>query len=456
MGVNIAKQLAEKLRTESGGATMGVILLDEMVKQGIKHIASGASPILLKRGLDKARDDALNAIDKLATAVKTDEEVKNIATVSASGDTAIGEMIVEGMQKVGRTGVIIVEEAKGIESSIELIEGMQFDRGYLSAHFCTNADKMIVEMNGASILLIDKKISNIHELLPILQASAASGKPLLIVADDIEGDVLSTLVVNKMQGRLKVAAVKAPGFGDRKKEMLQDIAALTGATVISEDLGMKLQESGPENFGNVEKITITKDDTTLVCSGNEDAVQGRLKQIEQQLENSENTYDKEKLEERKARLTSGIAALRIGAATEPELKTRKQILEQSLHSTKAAIESGTVPGGGVALLHAADSLNELSGDENLGMQAFKKALEAIIKQLAENSGLDGSVILSEVREKGKNYGFNANSEKVEDLIKAGVVDPAGVIKEIIIQACSAAGLVLISEALILDAEADES
>ncbi len=331
LGVSIAKEVVQKIKETSGdGTTSATLILRTLVENGIKHIASGASPIMVKRGMDKAVQAVIASLEKMAKPVKTSDEIRSIATVSASGNEEIGKLIADAMDKVGKAGVITIEEAKGIETTIEIVEGMQFDRGYLSPYFCTNAEKMIVEMNDCSILITDKKLSNIHEILPLLQSVAASGKELLIIAEDIEGDVLSTLVVNRLRGSLKVAAVKAPGFGDRRKAMLQDIAALTGGTVISEETGMSLQETTVDLLGHGEKITITKENTTIISQQNGDAVSSRIKQIENEIEASTSKYDKEKLEERKAKLSGGGAVIKIGAATEPEMKQKKQIAEDSL------------------------------------------------------------------------------------------------------------------------------
>lgn len=399
LGVSIAKEVVQKIKEKSGdGTTTGIVLLRALVEAGVKHIASGASPILLKRGMDKAIETVLSSIDKLSRAIKTDAEIRSIATVSASGNAEVGNLIAEAMEKVGRKGVITIEEAKGIDTTIELVEGMQFDRGYLSPYFCTNADKLIVEMADANILLVDKKISSVHELLPILQATAASGSELLIVAEEIDGDALSTLVVNKLRGVLKVCAVKSPGFGDRRKALLQDIAVLTGATVISEEMGGSLKDAGPDVLGHAEKITVSKDKTTLISSGNEEAVKQRIAQIDAEIGRTESTYDIEKLEERKAKLAGGVAVIRIGAATEPEMKQKKQIAEDSLNSTRAAVEEGIVPGGGIALLRGIAALKslKLSGDEQLGVQIVAQTLKAPLTQIVNNSGQDGSVVVAEL------------------------------------------------------------
>lgn len=459
MGVSMAKEVAQKIKETSGdGTTTGTLLLRALVDNGVKLIAAGASPINVKRGMEKAVEAVVKELEKSAIPVKDSKDIRNIATVSASGNQEIGSLIADAMEKVGKQGTITIEEAKGTDTTIEVVEGMQFDRGYLSAYFCTNQDKMTIEMTNAKILLIDRKVSNIHELLPVLQATATTGAELLIIAEDIEGDALSTLVVNKLRGTLKVAAVKSPGFGDRRKAMLQDIAVLTGATVVSDDTGMSQKEIPADALGTAEKVSINKESTIIVSdSHSHEQVQHRIKQIENEIATCTSSYDKEKLEERKAKLSGGVGVIRVGAATEVELKKRKQEFEDSLNSTKAAIESGIVPGGGVALLHASKAIDslKLKGDEAAGAKIVKYACETPLKQIVSNAGLDGSVILSEVLLSKPNFGFNALSEKIEDLVKAGVIDPAKVVKNSLTYAASVAGIVLISEALIIDAPDDK-
>lgn len=456
MGVSMAKEVVQKVKEKCGdGTTTSILLLKALCEAGIKQIAAGASPIGIKRGIEKALEAILKEIEKAAIPIKNQKEIQNIATASASGNHEIGEMIAAAMEKVGKSGVITIEEAKGTESSIELVEGMQFDRGYISAYFCTNADKMIVEMSqNPQILIVEKKISNIHEILPVLSTIATSGKELLIIAEDVDADALSTLVVNKLRGTLKVVAVKAPGFGDRRKAMLEDIAVLTGATVVSEETGTSLKEISASVLGSAENITVTKEHTIIVNGkGKPKEIQARLKQIENEIENCQNNYDKEKLEERKAKLSGGVAVIRVGAATEPELKQKKQMFEDSLNSTKAAIEEGIVTGGGVALLRASEAIGKLKleGDELLGAKIFKSACEAPLKQIVTNAGLDGSVLLAEIKPLKPHFGFNALTETVEDLMAAGIVDPAKVIKNILTHAVSVACIVIISEALIGEA-----
>lgn len=459
MGVSMGKEVVQKMKEACGdGTTRATLLLGALVENGIKVIASGASPISVKRGIDKAVDAIVKEIDKQAIPVQSDREILSIANVAASGREEVGSMIAEAIKKVGKNGVITIEEAKGTETTLEMVEGMRFDRGYISSYFCTNVDKMTVEMENPQILLIDRKINSIHELIPVLQAVAATGRHLLIIAEDIEGDALSTLVVNKLRGTLKVAAVKAPGFGDRRKAMLEDIAVLTGGAVISEETGMSLKEIPTSALGSAEKILITKEHTTIMNgAGKAEAIQARIKQIENEISKATSSYDKEKLEERKAKMSGGVAVIRVGAITEVELKPKKQLFEDSLNSTKAAIEGGIVPGGGVAFIRASQAVNKLKleGDEAIGAKIVAAACDAPLKQIVFNAGHDGLVVLAEVRQASPNVGFNVISEKIEDLVAAGVVDPAKVIKNALTYAASMAGIVLISEALIGDAEEEE-
>ena len=458
MGVAIMKEAVQKIKEKCGdGTTTGTLLLRTLVENGLKYVSAGASPISLKRGMEKAVDAVIEELEKMALPVKEKKEIINVASVSASSNTEVGEIIAEAIEKVGREGVITVEEAKGMQTTIEIVEGMQFDRGWVSSYFCTNTEKMIVEMNNASILLVDKKISSIHDLLPILQSIASTGKELVIVAEDFETEVLSTLVVNRLRGSLKAVAIKAPGFGDNRKAVLQDIAVLTGATLVSSDMGVNLRDSDASVLGACEKVVITKDATTIVSSqGVKEDIAARVKQIEGEIKKSTSEYDKKKLEERKAKLSGGVAQIRVGAATEPELKNKKQSFEDSLNSTKAALESGIVPGGGVALLFAANAIKKLnlSGDELLGAKIVQQACETPIRQIVFNTGRDSSVVLAEIMKKGMPFGYNALTEEVEDLIATGVIDPVKVVKSAILYASSAAGITMISEALIADAKED--
>jgi chaperonin GroEL len=461
MGVSMAKEVVQKVKEKCGdGTTMSVLILKALCEAGIKLIAGGASPISIKRGMEKALDLALKEIKKNAIPVKSQKEIENIATASSSGNQEIGMMIAQAMEKVGKNGVTTIEEAKGTETTIEMVEGMQFDRGYISAYFCTNSERMTVELNqNPQILLLDKKISNVHEILPILSTIATAGRELLIIAEDVEADALSTLVVNKLRGTLKVAAIKAPGFGDRRKAMLEDIGILTGATVVSEESGVSLKEISDSLLGSAEKIIISKDHTVIINGiGTQKAIQARIKLIESEIATCKSSYEKEKLEERKAKLSGGVAVIRVGAPTESELKQKKQIFEDSLNSTKAAVEEGVVTGGCVALLHAGAAISslKLEGDEALGAKMLKQACETPFKQIVANAGLDGSVLLAQVRECGPHFGFNALTNTIEDLMAAGIVDPAKVLINVLMHAVSAAGIVILSEALIGEAPEEET
>lgn len=459
MGVSMAKEVASKLKDKCGdGTTTGTILLDAMVQLGIKYIAAGASPIGLKRGIEKAVDAIVKDLEKIAIPVKGSKDTKNIATVSASGNEEIGEMITQAIDKVGKEGVVTIEEAKGTETVIEIVEGMRFDRGFISAYFVTNQEKMVVEMENPAILIVDKKIASIQEILPILQAVATAGRELLIICEDLEADALATLVVNKIRGILKVAAVKAPGFGDRRKAMLQDIAVLTGGVLISEEAGIQLKDATAEILGSCDRLIINKETTTLVGGkGNHAEIEGRIKQIEREHETATSSYDKEKLVERKAKLKGGVAVIRVGAATEPELKQKKQMFEDSLNSTKAALEEGIVAGGGMALFRSSKVVKslKLEGDEALGGSLVELACEAPARQIILNAGCDGSVMIAQLQDQSTNMGFNAMNDQIEDLVQSGVIDPVKVVKNALTHAGSVAGIVLISEALIGDAEEDE-
>jgi chaperonin GroEL len=461
MGVSIGKEVAAKMKEICGdGTTTSILLLRALVQNGVKNVASGSSPINIKRGMDKALEAILKEIDSFAISIKEDEEIYNIALASSSGDANIATTIAEAIKKVGKEGVITIEEGKATETTVEIVEGMQLDRGYLSSYFATNAETLSAEMHDVRILVTDKKIVSIQEILPILQGVASAGQELLIIADDIEGDALSTLVVNKLRGTLKICAIKAPGFGDRRKALLEDIAILTGATLVSEETGIYLKDATASLLGSAEKMTITKDKTTIIGGkGSKAALEMRIKQIEAEKERTTSSYDKEKLEERKAKLSGGVAVIRVGAATEPAMKQKKQLFEDSLNSTKAALEEGIVAGGGIALLHASKAaltLN-LQGEEALGVHILIKACEAPFHQLVSNAGFDSLIILEQATTQGPNFGFNALSETVEDLLKAGVLDPAKVVKNGIKFAVSSAGIVLLSEALIGNApeEKDE-
>lgn len=459
MGASLGKEVASQMKEKCGdGTTSSILLLRALVQGGVKNIASGSSPILLKRGMDLALESLLQELDKQALSIKTEKEIRNIATASASGNESIGDCIAKAFEKVGKSGVITIEEGKGTDTSIELVEGMQFDRGYVSPYFCTNNEQMKTEMHNAKVLVTDKKISSIQEILALLQGVASTATELLIIAEDLEGDALSTLVVNKLRGTLKVCAVKAPGFGDRRKALLEDIACLTGATLISEDAGHLLKDATVDLLGSAEKIVVTKEHTTIVGGkGTAASIQTRIKQLETELTKATSSYDKEKLEERKAKLSGGVAVIRVGAPSEPEMKQKKQMFEDSLNSTKAALEEGIVIGGGCALLRAARTVSiNLQGDEALGAKIVLLASDAPFKQIVMNAGLDSSVILGEVLSQGLCFGFNAMSEKVEDLFIAGVVDPTKVVKNALRFAISTAGVVILSEALIGNAPEEET
>ncbi|MBS0622666.1 MAG: chaperonin GroEL [Verrucomicrobia bacterium] len=460
MGAKLAREVGNKIKDIAGdGTTTGTILLRAIVEGGLRQVAAGVSPISLKRGIEQALEVVVREIEQAATPVETTEQICNIATVSASGDREIGELITEALTRVQQKGVVTIEEGKGTETKLEVVEGMRFDRGYLSPYFCTNGEKLLVEMNEVSLLLVDKKIGSIQELLPILQIIASTGRQLLIVAEDIEGDALATLVVNRLRGTLKVCAIKAPGFGDRRKAMLEDLAILTGGSVISDETGKPLKNATLDQLGFAEKVIIDKEGTTIIQGGGETAaIQARVVQLGREMEVAKSSYDREKLEERCAKLSGGVAVVRVGAPTESEMKEKKQRMEDSLDSTQAALESGFLPGGGVALLRAADAVDALKLDpeEARGALILKMACEAPIRQLCANAGVDGSVIVQQVRQKSGSFGYNVMTEQMEDLLKTGVIDAAKVVIAGITHAASVAALVLLSEVLIGDAEDGES
>lgn len=460
MGASIAKEVASKMKETCGdGTTTTILLLGSLVEQGVKNISSGTSSILVKRGMDIAANAIISHLEKQAVSVSKSNEIAEIASSSASGDLEIGKMIAEAFEKVGKEGVISIEEAKETESSIELVEGMQFDRGYLSSYFCTNTEKMIVEMTNPRILVTDRKITTIQEILPLLQEAAASTQEVLIIADDLEGDALSTLVVNRLRGTLKVCAVKAPEFGDRRKAMLEDIATLTGAELISEDTGTNLKDVGISCLGRAKKIVINKDTSTIVAGeGNCKAIQNRIQKIQTEVEQSDDTYDKEKLQERKAKLSGGIAVLRVGAATEPALKQRKQLFEDSLNSTRAAVEQGVVVGGCVALLRAAEAVSKkvaLTKEESVGSRIVFEACKTPLRRLIENAGFEPSVILEKILLCKEHEGFNVQSEKIENLFHSGIRDPLKVVKNGLKFSVSAAGVILLSECLVGESSEEE-
>ncbi len=454
MGAQMVKEVASKTSDVAGdGTTTATILAQSVYREGVKLMAAGSNPMAIKRGIDKAVNLLVEQLKKISEPTKEKTEIAQVGTVSANNDSAIGEIIAEAMEKVGKEGVITVEEAKSMETTLEIVEGMQFDRGYLSPYFVTDAEKMEVQLEEPYILLHEKKISNMKDLVPILEQIAKMGKPLLIVAEDVEGEALATLVVNKIRGTLKGAAVKAPGFGDRRKAMLEDIAILTGGQVVSEDLGLKLENITLNNLGTAKRITIDKDNTTIVDGGgSRDVLEGRVKQIRAQIDETTSDYDREKLQERLAKLIGGVAVINVGAATEAAMKEKKDRVEDALNATRAAVEEGIVPGGGVALIRAMNALEkaEFSGDEQLGVNLVKRALEEPIRQIAKNAGFEGSVVVQRVMDGNGNFGFNAEIGEYEDLIKAGILDPTKVTRFALQNAASVAGLLLTTEAMVAE------
>jgi chaperonin GroEL len=457
LGAQLIREVASKTNDKAGdGTTTATVLAQAIVVEGLKSVAAGMNPMDLKRGIDKAVIKVVAEIKASSKKVTTNDEIAQVGTISANGDVEVGQMIAKAMAKVGNEGVITVEEAKSLETELDVVEGMQFDRGYLSPYFITNADKMEVVLEEPNILLFEKKLSSLQPLLPVLEAVVQSGRPLLIVAEDVEGEALATLVVNKLRGGLRVAAVKAPGFGDRRKAMLEDLAILTGGEVISEDLGIKLEGVTLEMLGRAKKVTITKDDTTLVDGfGDKAAIESRIAQIKRQIEDTTSDYDKEKLQERLAKLAGGVAVVRVGGSTEVEVKEKKDRVDDALNATRAAVEEGIVPGGGVALLKASkilDGLVGLNSDETAGIAIVRRALQAPIRQIAENAGVEGSIVVGKVLDNpSSTYGFNAQTEEYQDLVASGVIDPAKVVRTALQDAASVSGLLITTEAAIADA-----
>ncbi|MBA4124015.1 MAG: chaperonin GroEL [Acidobacteria bacterium] len=455
MGAQMVREVASKTSDVAGdGTTTATVLAQSIFKEGVRTVAAGANPMALKRGIEKAVEQVVNEIQRMAKPV-SGNDIKQVGTVSANGDTNIGQHIADAMEAVGKDGVITVEESKTMDTTLEVVEGMQFDRGYLSPYFVTDPERMEAVLENPYILINEKKVSSMKDLLPILEQVAKLGKPLLIIAEDVEGEALATLVVNKLRGTLNVAAVKAPGFGDRRKAMLEDIAVMTGGKVISEDMGVKLESITVDDLGQAAKITIDKDNTTVVDGNGSDAeMQGRVKLIRSQVEETSSDYDKEKLQERLAKLVGGVAIIKVGAATETEMKEKKARVEDAMHATRAAVEEGIVAGGGVALVRASKVLDDFKTDaedtdEQIGVSIVKRALEEPLRQIAQNAGKEGAVIVGKVRESdSENYGFNAASEKFEDLVAAGVIDPAKVTRYALQNAASIAGLMLTTEAMI--------
>jgi chaperonin GroEL len=460
MGAQMLKEVASKTADIAGdGTTTATVLAQAIVTAGLKNVASGANPMDLKRGIDKAVEAVVADLKKNSKTVGNDyEKIKQVGSISANNDEAIGTLIADAMAKVGTEGVITVEEAKGTETDVKTVEGMQFDRGYLSPYFVTNAENMEADLENAFILIYDKKVSTMKELLPVLEKTAQTGRPLLIIAEDVDGEALATLVVNKIRGALKVAAVKAPGFGDRRKAMLQDIAILTGGQVISEETGLKLENATLEDLGRAEKITVDKDNTTIVNGvGSKEAIQARIGEIKAQIDKTTSDYDREKLQERLAKLAGGVAVLYIGAATEVEMKEKKDRVDDALHATRAAVEEGIVPGGGVALIRSGKALDKLKGandDEQTGIAIISRAIEEPLRQIVANAGGEGAVIVNKVREGKDDFGYNARTEVFENLIEAGVIDPTKVVRVALENAASIAGMLLTTECVISDIKED--
>src|SRR5258706_210300 len=460
MGAQMVREVASKTSDAAGdGTTTATVLAESIFREGLKYVTSGANPIGIQRGISKAVDAAVDQLAKISKKVKDKEEIKQVATVSANWDNTIGEIIADAMDKVGKDGTITVEEAKSIETSLDVVEGMQFDKGYLSPYFVTNAESMEAKLEDAYLLIYEKKVSSLKDLLPLLERVAKIGKPLLIIAEDVEGEALATLVVNKLRGTINVCAVKAPGFGDRRKAMLEDIAILCGGKCITEDLGIKLENVQLEDLGRAKSIVVDKENTTIVEGfGKSSEIQGRVNQIRRQIEETTSDYDREKLQERLAKLAGGVAVINVGAATESEMKEKKARVEDALHATRAAVEEGIVPGGGVALLRCSAAVEAVKGaneDEQIGVEIIKRAIEYPTKALALNGGYEGSVVVMEVRKRKGNEGFNVATGEYEDLVKAGVVDPKKVTRTALQNAASIAGLLLTTECLVTEIPAKE-
>ncbi|ALM92693.1 MULTISPECIES: chaperonin GroEL [Alteromonas] len=461
MGAQMVKEVASKANDEAGdGTTTATVLAQAIITEGHKSVAAGMNPMDLKRGIDKAVIAAVEELKALSTDCADSKSIAQVGTISANSDSEVGDIIAQAMEKVGKEGVITVEEGQALQNELDVVEGMQFDRGYLSPYFINNQENGTVELDSPFILLVDKKISNIRELLPTLEGVAKAGKPLMIIAEDVEGEALATLVVNNMRGIVKVAAVKAPGFGDRRKAMLQDIAILTGGTVISEEIGLDLEKVELEDLGTAKRVVINKDNTTIVDgNGDEEAIEGRCAQIKGQIEDSSSDYDKEKLQERLAKLSGGVAVIKVGAATEVEMKEKKDRVEDALHATRAAVEEGVVPGGGVALVRAAAKLASLTGeneDQTVGIKLALRAMEAPLRQIASNAGAEASVVVNEVKNGDGNYGYNAGNDTYGDMLEMGILDPTKVTRSALQFAASIASLMITTEAMIADVPQDEA
>ncbi len=461
MGAQLVKEVAQKTADKAGdGTTTATVLAEAIIKEGCKAVAAGMNPMDLKRGIDMAVEAVVADVKSRSKDIKTSEEIAQVGTISANGERAIGEYLARAMEKVGNDGVITVEDAKGLETELDVVEGMQFDRGYLSPYFVTNAEKMSCEFENPFVLLYDQKISNLQPLIPVLEAVVQSGRALLIVAEDIEGEALATLVVNRIRGGLKVCAVKAPGFGDRRKAMLEDIAILTGGQVISEELGMKIENVSLDMLGTAKRVEINKDETTIIDGdGEKDLIKARADSIRKQIEETSSEYDREKLQERLAKLSGGVAVLRVGGASEVEVKERKDRIDDALHATRAAVKEGVVAGGGTALLYAAkalDALKPANQDQKVGIEIIRKATQAPIRQIAENAGVDGAVVAGKLLEQSDtNYGYNAQTGEYTDLVKAGIIDPTEVVRTALQDAASVAGLLITTEAMITEAPQKE-
>lgn len=461
MGAQLVKDVASKANDAAGdGTTTATVLAQAIVNEGLKSVAAGMNPMDLKRGIDKATAAIVAQLKDLAKPCADSKAIAQVGTISANSDSSIGDIIAEAMDKVGKEGVITVEEGSGLENELSVVEGMQFDRGYLSPYFINKPDTMVAELESPLLLLVDKKISNIRELLPVLEAVAKAGRPLLIVAEDVEGEALATLVVNNMRGIVKVAAVKAPGFGDRRKAMLQDIAILTGGTVISEEVGLSLEGATLEHLGNAKRVVINKDNTTIIDGAGAQAdIEARVAQIRKQIEETSSDYDKEKLQERLAKLAGGVAVIKVGAATEVEMKEKKARVEDALHATRAAVEEGVVPGGGVALVRALQAISELKGDnedQNVGIALLRRAVEAPLRQIVANAGGEPSVVVDKVKQGSGNFGFNAATDTYGDMIEMGILDPAKVTRSALQAAASIGGLMITTEAMIADAPEEKA
>ena len=462
MGAQMVREVASKTSDEAGdGTTTATVLAQAIVREGMKAVAAGMNPMDLKRGIDKAVEAVVKQIQGRSKKIKTEEEITQVGTISSNGETEIGEMISEAMQKVGKEGVITVEEAKSTETELDVVEGMQFDRGYISPYFITNAEKMTADLEDPFILLHEKKLSGLQSMLPLLETVVKSGRPLMIIAEDIEGEALATLVVNRLRGGLKVAAVKAPGFGDRRKAMLEDIAILTGGQLVSEDLGIKLENVGLDMLGTAKKVSITKEETTIVDgAGKKGDIQGRCGQIRAQVEETSSDYDREKLQERLAKLAGGVAVIRVGGATEIEVKERRDRVDDAMNATRAAVEEGIVPGGGVALLRASKVLEKLEGENNdqkVGIEIVSRALQEPVRQIAENAGVEGSVVVGKLLEnRDAAIGFDAQTETYTDMVKAGIIDPTKVVRTALVDAASVAGLLITTEAMVAEKPEDKA